>query len=339
MIKAIIQIKDLKTGKSTFRDMHSFVSNFLASLSYGFGFEADFSMRTRENTNYGLMKLKHIIAGNDDETYGMLLGLGNTPSALDDRALEEFQTMHCGSVSITNPVDKEGLRVLTIARSFENTTASDIIINEFGLFMHSGVNDNPYLITRDILDAPETFHPGDSKMFKLHIGFASNLTDWFLLLLQYRFLDITAEVKNTEGNYENTNFYDHDLNALTANKAWGIVIGNGTTSPTRYDFAMENRIYSLWDYSDVYLDHCIRDTENKKTDLKIYRRFTNNTGSPQSISEVGIIVAFGPNSYQKCMIAHYVIDPVEIADGQSCNVYWNFSTPILSYDPPENPPE
>jgi len=339
MIKGIIEIQDIKTGKSTFQEMHSFVSNFLAAFAYGTNFEAEFSMRSLDNTNYGFKILSHINAGNDDETYGILLGTGDKAPALDDHSLETFQTMHCGSVSITNPVDKEGLRVLTIARSFENTTESDIIINEFGLFMHSGVNGNPYLITRDVLETPETFNPGDSKMIKLHLGFSSNLTDWLLLLFQYRFLDLTAEVKNTLGDYENTNFSDHDLNALTTNKGWGIVIGNGTTPATKYDYCMESPLYSLIDYSDVYLDYCDLITEANKTSFQIYRRFTNNTGSPINISEIGIIVAFGPNSYQKCMIAHYIIDPVEIADGQSCNVYWNFSTPILSYEPPEDPPE
>ena len=195
------------------------------------------------------------------------------------------------------------------------------------------------MLTRDVLDDPETFHPNDAKQFKLHLGFAANFTDWFLLFLEYRFDDITAQVKNTEGNYENTNFQDHDLNAGSGVKTWGIVIGNGTTTPTYYDYAMESRLYALWDYSAVSLDFCEKDEDHDLTKLRLFRAFTNNSGNSVDITEIGIIMSFGSQSYQKTMIAHYVIDPVSVADGQTANVYWNFNTPIISFVPEEEPPE
>jgi len=121
-------------------------------------------------------------AGDNDDSYGILVGSGSTPVSPSDYALASKIPHGTGS----GQLDYDTHNVLSgygdtsgyveIYRSFVNKSGGDVVVREVGLVARSidGAvpSDVRYLIARDLLPSPITVKPLGSLTVKYRISLA-----------------------------------------------------------------------------------------------------------------------------------------------------------------------
>lgn len=170
----------LKTPANT-----SFTAQYVAasnSNSYnGYPFDLGYSMRTGRCNAIPIELYKGNYGYVNYSQHGVYFGSGTTPAAKTDYTLEAPIT---SGLTITNPstylLDNDGAGKYTYSMPFilTNTTSTDIVINEVGLFTpqyyyNSSSNYGYYicLMERTVLDTPVVVPARDSVLFTYKISF------------------------------------------------------------------------------------------------------------------------------------------------------------------------
>ena len=188
------------------------------------------------------------------------------------------------------------------------------------------------MLSRDVLDTPITFLPEDRKLLKFYIGSTKDFNQNFLWMLEFLFRGASGEAKNTLGSYVDEPFTFHYLNAGTGKSRFGIWIGSGDTSFNMSDYNMASLLSTGWSRGETFLEYLTKSLAPDDIELAIFRNYTNNTGSTQTVREVGIVVSSATAQDAKSfLIARYVIEPKVVANGQAIKITWQFNTPVLSY--------
>jgi VIT1/CCC1 family predicted Fe2+/Mn2+ transporter len=126
-------------------------------------------------------KVMSMMAGDNDDSYGILVGSGSDPVSPTDYRLAS-KISHGTSMG---QLDYETHSVVSsysdtssyveFSRAFVNKTSSDIIVREVGIAAHSyssvvGPVDTKYLIVRDVLPAPVKVKPLGSLTVRYRIS-------------------------------------------------------------------------------------------------------------------------------------------------------------------------
>jgi hypothetical protein len=104
----------------------------------------------------------------------------------------------------------------------------------------------------------------------------------------------------------------------------GIVIGSGTTPPTRTDYALVNKIAHGTGTGQIYYQ---RQTYELLTDysFRLNREFTN-AGSDLSVAEAGLIYSTGISSSGRyLLLLRDTFTPVSVTTGNGIRVRYTFS--------------
>ena len=340
-MKNFIEIIDLKTGKKSVHQMHSFTRQYLAVLHEFFGFNRLFYAKQTDGSMWAYpypQYLNPCAGGSGVNDLGIVLGTGNTPGNSNDYKLETIANMAEESTCFVNATTDENFERITIERYFENTTETDVIVKEVGIYCHGKNTNYRIMICRDVLQTPETWGPNDRKLVKIHLGFEDNFTINWQFLHQYRLRGSSGELKNMSGTWKDSACSPTKLYAGLNVKNYGILIGSGSTTPTINDYCLENPQSTNWIYSAITLHSVVTAGDGSYTRMIIKRDFTNNTGSTITIREAAIVVGlYIPQAYDGFQIARYVFDAVQVQPDQVLTITWSFTVPMATYNPPENP--
>jgi hypothetical protein len=126
------------------------------------------------------MKTMSMMAGDNDDSYGIIVGSGSDPVSPTDYKLASKISHGTGP----GQLDYETHSVVTsysdtssyveISRAFVNKTSSDIIVREVGIVAYSYSNyvgiDTKYLIVRDVLPAPVKVKPLGSLTVRYRVS-------------------------------------------------------------------------------------------------------------------------------------------------------------------------
>lgn len=135
------------------------------------------------STNY-MSYIRNFVAGNffgkelceysrtPSTGFGIFFGSGSTPATYEDYNLDTAITSGLSIVSqngtLSQPTSYDNVtHHISSKRSFtvNNTSASPITINEFGIFVNAGVGTNDYaMIYREVLATPITLNPSESAI-------------------------------------------------------------------------------------------------------------------------------------------------------------------------------
>ncbi|MCR6691590.1 MAG: hypothetical protein MRT15_04300 [archaeon YNP-LCB-003-016] len=189
MLKGTIEIlvkdengKIVKYGR---HEMHSFLNNFLKFLeafmrSNGTGSVTITDTGGTGRTVYGTHRdiLFHaqmgVLAPDNDDTYGIIVGSGTTPVNLNQYALVSKISHGTGSGQLDyNPITVDDYNVdtsvsppvyrLRFVRSFANASGATVTINEVGIVVRYRCNnDLRFLVARDVLPTSYTVPAGGS---------------------------------------------------------------------------------------------------------------------------------------------------------------------------------
>ena len=109
------------------------------------------------------------LAGEGDDTFGIVVGTGNTPVTADDYNLESkiAHGTDAGQLSynetiLYGPFVTGTAVVQVFRRQFTNNSGTDITVNEIGLIVKTSYDNYLVMIIRDVLDTPKTVPAGDS---------------------------------------------------------------------------------------------------------------------------------------------------------------------------------
>ncbi len=118
-----------------------------------------------------------------------------------------------------------------------------------------------------------------------------------------------------------------DVKAGEGSAVKGVVIGSGTTPPTNDDYKLESQYdTSVFLHSSTSIT--ITDEEGYVV-LRIIRTFTNVSGSPQTIGEVGLICRTSTHEVTNALIliARDVLStPITVNDGESALIRYVIKT-------------
>ena len=335
-LSGIIEIKDLKKGSSNFYPMHSFVSNFLAMLQCGFGYNPSIDIKNRSGAT-GDQPLKEIIAGSNNQDCGIILGSGDTPVSVQDFALESPISVECQSVAVEGDQLISGFYVIDVHRIFTNDSGNNLTIKEIGIFSGAYLSGTPWMIIRDVLETPEQFDAGDEKHVIYYIGITSNLNIQFIHFLQAKFQGVEIETRDTGNDVRETNFSTYRVDANAGVKNYGIVIGSGTTIPTINDYCLETPILTGVNFGNTETSGISAPEGSAIVTMGIKRHFDNISGGQISVSEIGLVIV--DNDGFAYLIARFTISPIIVSDNQGFNVRVNFKTYIQNTEFEEEQPE
>jgi len=120
-------------------------------------------------------------------------------------------------------------------------------------------------------------------------------------------------VDGTESNY-GSSATTFKIDAGENDNSFGIVVGTGSSSvDICNDYALENKIDLNCSAVTIEPTSC----ESGILEIKIWREFTNNTGSDVEIKEVGLYCAGWWTSYIHCIDRTVLVEPLILADGQT----------------------
>ena len=116
------------------------------------------------------------LAGEGDDTFGIVVGTGNTPVTADDYNLEskiahgtDAGQLSYGAVTLYDPVVVDGNTVKQqIIRSFTNNSGTDITVNEIGLIVKTSGDNYLVMIIRDVINSL-TIPDGGKCMIRYYI--------------------------------------------------------------------------------------------------------------------------------------------------------------------------
>lgn len=99
-----------------------------------------------------------------DNRFYIAVGSGNTEPTLNDVSLESEITTLLNNGGVVN-YNEYGI---TYSATLTNTTGSDVIIKEYGLYVYSG---GWKMLTRTVLDSPITLTDGEITTITINLGF------------------------------------------------------------------------------------------------------------------------------------------------------------------------
>lgn len=152
----------------------------------------------------------------------------------------------------------------------------------------------------------------------------------------YAFLRCAMERENTPcvredgtvGTIEtpyNGNHYFMELYTSAGDDGEGIVVGTGTTEPTRNDHALESKIPHGTEAGQLYYYEC--HVEHGDDYVQASRTFENLSGADITISEVGLLAEYydvDAAAYRSALIARSLYT-VTVPDGGSVTLYYRIS--------------
>ena len=102
-----------------------------------------------------------VLAGEGDDTFGIVVGTGDTPVTADDYNLESkiahgtgAGQLSYGAVTLYDPVVVDANKVKQqIIRSFTNNSGADITVKEIGLIVKTSHDNYLVMVIRDIITA------------------------------------------------------------------------------------------------------------------------------------------------------------------------------------------
>lgn len=173
-ILEIILTKGSKVIERRRERCHSALGNYVALLASHYG-HAKFCVRTTDGSKvcayfldyYGAGTARMTAgAGDNDDSYGLVVGTGTKPVEYEDYNLESKIPHGTGTgyldyeaVTVEGPVEVNGKYAINYSRGFHNAADESITVKETGIvFYVSGVGR--VLLFRDVLDTPVTIDPG-----------------------------------------------------------------------------------------------------------------------------------------------------------------------------------
>jgi len=105
------------------------------------------------------------LAPEGDSSYGILIGSSNNPFSYDDYKLYQQYYHSDTEVYYHATVHSKEDNILQIRRSFENKSASDIVVEEIGLAIK--YDGKYYLLIRDLV--PYTIPPGETISVRYYV--------------------------------------------------------------------------------------------------------------------------------------------------------------------------
>ena len=121
---------------------------------------------------------------------------------------------------------------------------------------------------------------------------------------------------------DNSNFA---ANGAEGDDELGIVVGTGTTSPTRLDYALESKITHGTGAGQLYYGACSFDHGDDWVEVR--RSFDNYSGADITINEVGLrakIYDRNASTERRCLIAR-ALYTITVPDGGSVTLYYRIS--------------
>ena len=115
------------------------------------------------------------MAGAGDDTFGIVVGTGDTPVTADDYNLASkiahgtgAGQLSYGAVTLYDPFVSDYTVKQRIARSFTNNSGADITVKEIGLIVKTSVDNYLVMIIRDVI-TPLTIPDGGKSMIRYYI--------------------------------------------------------------------------------------------------------------------------------------------------------------------------
>ena len=261
-------------------------------------------------------------AGDDDDSYGIVVGSGDTPVSPTDNALASKIPHGTGSGqldydshSFTSPSISDSKVSFNIARSFKNSSGGDVTVVEVGIIIHyilkssagsTTLIDKDYkvLIVRDVLDESVTVPDGGGLTAKYTISVSSDFLENFMKMLYGCFTESDQSIVKYDGSsgtikgYVDTGYYAaryHDawkiwLIAGDDDDGWGIILGSNNSvpfDPTQYN-AQSKINHGTGSGQLDYQTHTTYDLEelSDRFRIKITRSFYNGSGGQVSVGEI-----------------------------------------------------
>lgn len=175
-ILEIILTKGSKVLERRRERCHSALGNYVALLASHYG-HAIFCVRTTDGSkkcgyfydywcNYGYNHYMHAGAGDNDDSYGLVVGTGTKPVEYEDYNLESKIPHGTGTgyldydaVVVEGPVEVNGKYAINYSRAFYNAADEPITVRETGI-VFAVQSIGKVLLFRDVLDTPVTIDPG-----------------------------------------------------------------------------------------------------------------------------------------------------------------------------------
>jgi len=164
--------------KSRVKKAESYVANFINTLCACFAEDWYRWSAVPMITTTGILYTKYnkamsINGALGDLTRGIIVGSGTTAVDIEDYRIDTIIAHGTGAgqlqysaVSFGAPTQTASVIKFIVTRTFTNGTGSDVTIREIGLY---GVNDNSFLLIRDILTSPETIANNEKITFNYTI--------------------------------------------------------------------------------------------------------------------------------------------------------------------------
>jgi len=178
-LKTVVKDRNGKIISENEQKCNSYVKNFLLLLNAGFRISTSSVVDTGgtvQNTgakahysngwcNFGGYTITtyggwSALAGAGDDTFGIVVGTGDTPVTADDYNLAskiahgtDAGQLSYGAVTLYDPFVSDYTVKQRIARSFTNNSGADITVKEIGLIVKTSVDNYLVMIIRDVITA------------------------------------------------------------------------------------------------------------------------------------------------------------------------------------------
>jgi len=184
-LKTVIKDRNGKIISEHEQKCNTFVKNFLLLLNAAFRYSYSTVVDTGGTArNAGAEYCYHVYAfssytvcgsggwtpsaGEGDDTFGIVVGTGNTPVTADDYNLAskiahgtDAGQLSYGAVTLDDPVIIDNTVKQQIMRSFTNNSGADITVNEIGLIVKINYRNYLVMVIRDVI-TPKTVPAGGS---------------------------------------------------------------------------------------------------------------------------------------------------------------------------------
>ena len=279
------------------------------------------------------MRALRAAAGEGDDSYGIIVGSGDTPPSNSDYALESKishgdgdNLLHYGPVTVSDIYVTDSEVYFEITRDFTNNGSVDVTVKEIGLVVYQTILyrtntsdhvnvDFKALIIRDVLDTPRTISPGSTLSVTYRISVALPFLKNMALWLRGLMAGTTVTLKNQGGGDTNLQL---DRGAYREGISWsrgavlmlmnfkagseddngGIIVGSSDTAPTLDDYCLGSKITKDQVYygssNPVELA-----SEVDKWVLRFRRTIRNDGTSPVTVKEIGFKFRY------RCYVYYY----------------------------------
>ncbi|MBA7615793.1 hypothetical protein ES703_23079 [subsurface metagenome] len=166
VLELLVKDKDGKVTDHRVMRSKSFVRQFLELLwiqAFQIASIAPYSVRDTGNTLQAICQGAYTFACNalaDDETLGIIVGVGTTAPDIDDYKIETIINtggvggqLNYGGVTYGAPASDATTSQFTITRDFSNASGAEITVNEIALYVKAHKYDTDYyfMIIRDVI--------------------------------------------------------------------------------------------------------------------------------------------------------------------------------------------